>query len=404
MKQKLKTLYIEDCLADFQLVETKLQEAGLEPVMTRVETRNDLMKALRESRYDLVLSDCTLPQFSGFQALEIIHGLTPETPFIFVSGTIGEEAAIECLHRGASDYVLKDRLARLIPAIQRALQAAREKRLRQAMERQLRQLRKMESIGRLAGGVAHDFNNLLQIFRMQLGMLDLEADHPEKVRQICKTIDGTILRGSELMQELLIFARKTEAELASIQITERITQTVALLQAGLPTNISLSLQLDKSLPAIFADPGKIDRMLTNLVMNAKDAMPSGGTIKISGQVIRFDPPASNSLQLDDVPYLCLKVSDNGIGMDEYSCQHAFEPFFTNKPPGKGTGLGLAVVFGLMQVHNGIVDLQSKVGEGTTVSLYFPVPQTSLVQAKDIVVTPPFHPVGDTAESHTNHHG
>jgi len=256
----------------------------------------------------------------------------------------------------------------------------------------------MESIGRLAGGVAHDFNNLLQIFRMLLGMLELEADNPEKVRQICKTIDETILRGSELMQELLIFARKTEAQLASIQIAERIPQTVAMLQAGLPPKVTLSLELAESLPTIFADPGKIDRMLTNLVMNAKDAMPEGGTIKISGQVVRFDPPMPNSSQLDDIPYLCLKVSDTGMGMDEYSRQHAFEPFFTNKAPGKGTGLGLAVVFGLMQVHSGLVDLQSTVGEGTTISLYFPVPQSSPVRVEDIKIIPPFQAVIDVTDS------
>jgi two-component system cell cycle sensor histidine kinase/response regulator CckA len=401
MKQKLKTLYIEDSVADFRLIEAMLQEAGFALDMTRVESRAGLMAALKESPYDLILSDCTLPQFNGFEALEIIHALMPDTPFIFVSGTIGEEAAIECLHRGASDYVLKDRLARLVPSIRRALDAAKEKLLRKAMEKQLRQLRKLESIGRLAGGIAHDFNNLLQIFRMQLGMLGLEADNPEKVRQICETLDGTTMRGAEMMQELLIFARKTEAQLASLQIAERIIQTTELLRLGLPPEVTLSLDLDEPLPLIFADPGKIDRMLTNLVINSKDAMPAGGTIKISGQVVRFDPPMPNSSQLDDIPYLCLKVSDTGTGMDEYSRQHAFEPFFTNKPLGKGTGLGLAVVFGLMQVHNGLIDLQSKVGEGTTVSLYFPVPQASPIRAENIKAIPPFQAQSDATDSPEN---
>jgi two-component system cell cycle sensor histidine kinase/response regulator CckA len=398
MKKSLKVLHVEDSPEDSILVQHMLQDDGLECEIQRVQTRAQLFEALEHSPCDLILSDCTLPQFSGLQALEIAHALKPQVPFIFVSGTIGEETAIKSLQDGATDYVLKHRLSRLVPAVRRALTESNERTMRRAMEKRLQQARRLESIGRLAGGLAHDFNNLLQVLKAHIGLLPLESREPDQVIRIAELLDKTTDRGSDMMKELLVFARKTEAHLASIDIAAQINETASMLKVGLPSNINLVVQLAEDLPPVFADPGQMDRILTNLVVNARDAMPQGGDITISADVVQFDPMPPHAWQGDDSLFLCLKVSDTGMGMDEATRLRAFEPFFSTKPIGQGTGLGLSVVFGLMQVHNGFIDIQSKPGEGTAISLFFPLLHGVKVNAKMIKKIPPFQLLGDAFQA------
>jgi signal transduction histidine kinase len=402
MKQFLHVLHVEDSSEDSMLVQHMLEEADWDCEIQRIETRAQLFEALEHSECDLILSDCTLPQFSGLQALEIAHALKPQVPFIFVSGTIGEETAIQSLQDGATDYVLKHRLSRLVPAVRRALTEANERAMRNEMEKRLHQARRLESIGRLAGGLAHDFNNLLQVLKTHVALLPLKSDHPDEIAKIANTLDKAVDRGSEMMGELLVFARKTEAHLASIDIAAQIRETAEMLKVSLPSNMKLALQLDEALPTIFADPGQLDRILTNLIINARDAMPQGGCVTISAEVVQFDPVPPHSWQWDDVLYLCLKVSDTGTGMDEATRLHAFEPFFTTKPIGQGTGLGLSVVFGLMQIHNGFIDIQSKPGEGTSILLFFPLLHGSRVNPKMIKKVPPFQLLGDAPQSKHAH--
>jgi len=389
MKQPLHILHVEDSADDSELVHHLLQREGLDSKIRRVETREQLFEALEHSSCDLILSDCTLPKFSGFQALEIAHALKPQVPFIFVSGTIGEEMAIKSLQDGATDYVLKNRLTRLVPAVRRALEEAHERAMLRAMRARLYEARRLEIIGMLAGGLAHDFNNVLQVLKTYIALLPLESDHPDQIVKIAETLDTTTDRGAELMRELLVFARKTDVRLTSVDVVPLINEVIEAHKAWLPENISIALQSKKELPPIFADPSQIDRMLTNLIMNAKDAMPEGGCITISAEVIQFESAPPYSWQSNDMPYLCLKVSDTGMGMDEATRLQAFEPFFTTKPHGKGTGLGLSVVFGLMQVHNGLIDLQSMPDKGTTIALFFPLPHDSKIAPERIKKIPSF---------------
>jgi two-component system cell cycle sensor histidine kinase/response regulator CckA len=374
MKQPLQIIHIEDSIGDYELVMNLLQSEGLACNIQRVETREQLVNALKQSRCDLILSDCTLPQFHGLEALEVARTLEPEIPFIFVSGTIGEETAIKSLQNGATDYVLKQRLSRLLPAVQRALKEAEGRRARLTMESQLRQARKLETIGTLAGGLAHDFRNLLQVLKMGIAMLPLKADDPEAVNQIAGQLDRATDRGCNLMNELLVFARKTDAHLVPVNMAALIGEIMQLLRPTLPGSINLSLHLEENLPDISADSSQLDRILTNLIMNARDALPNGGTLTVSSDVIRFDQSRANPWLLKDSPYLRVMISDTGSGMDEATQTRIFEPFFTTKPLGKGTGLGLSVVFGLMEAHHGFIDLESEVGKGTTFSLFFPLPE------------------------------
>lgn len=396
MKQSLQIVHIEDSPDDSELVQHLLRKDGLDCAIRRVDTRAQLFEELEHSHCDVILADCALPNFSGFQALEIARALKPEVPFIFVSGTIGEETAIKSLQDGATDYVLKQRMSRLVPAVRRALAESSERAMLRAMRARLHQARRLQAIGTLAGGIAHDFNNLLQIIKSHVALLPLESERPDQINKIAETLDKAADRGTEIMQELLVFARKTDAHLISVDITILIDEVVEKHRPSVPQNISITLQLDEELPPIFVDPGQVDRILTNLILNARDAMPQGGAIEISAEVVQFDSTSPSSWQPDNALYLRLKVSDTGMGMDEPTRLQVFEPFFTTKPLERGTGLGLSVVFGLMQIHNGLIDIESKPGDGTTISLFFPLPQSSKVAADKIKKIPPFPFLGESS--------
>ena len=173
------------------------------------ENRTQLVDSLSLKRCDLVLADCSLPDFSGMQALEIVSAFKPQIPFIFVSGTIGEEAAIDSLRNGATDYILKDRLSRLVPAIRRALVESEEHATRRALERRLHHARRLQAVSTLAGGVAHDMDKLLAKIQGHIFLLTDECKSSPSALEIIEDLDETAKQGSELMQQLLAFARKS---------------------------------------------------------------------------------------------------------------------------------------------------------------------------------------------------
>jgi two-component system, cell cycle sensor histidine kinase and response regulator CckA len=396
MKSSIHVVHIEDSVEDAELVSLMLLAAGLECKIQRVETREHLVEALMQSKCDLILSDCTLPHFHGLDALYVARGMKPEIPFIFVSGTIGEETAIKSLQNGATDYVLKQRLSRLVPAVRRALAEAEGRIARCTLEGQLRQARKLETIGTLVGGIAHDFRNLLQIQQLSIDLLPLVANEPNEVIRIAEQLAKSTNRGCDMMQELLVFARKTEANLAQIDIAAQIKDIAQVVQSCLPGNVSLFLDLEEGLPPILADGGQVDRMLTNLIVNARDAMPQGGNIVVSMDAVRFDQMLADTWHIKDSAYLRIRISDTGTGMDEETQSHVFEPFFTTKSEGKGTGLGLSVVFGLMESHQGFIDLQSQMNEGSTFSLFFPIPSEANVALEGIQTVSPVRLLGKTS--------
>ncbi len=386
MKSKVRILHLEDSQDDCELIRHILVSEGIDCEMVLCDGRERFIEVLEEDDFDLIFADCTLPHFSGQHALAIARELAPGTPFIFVSGTIPEDSAIESLRAGATDYVLKDRLSRLGPAVRRALAEVEERNRNREMEQRLRQAQRLEAVGTLAGGIAHDFNNILTIIKGYTSLLPLECQQPEKVRSIAETIDRASLRGSELVNQLLAFARKSEGSFTSTALNHRVREVTSMLRPAMPQNVSFELQLAEELPEIHADPGQVERVLINLSTNARDAMPEGGKITFSTSVVRSsDMPMPTGLENEE--YLCLRVTDTGFGMDEVTRQRIFEPFFTTKPRGKGTGLGMPVVYGLMQSHNGLIDVQSAPGQGTSISLYFPIPKE-----------PMLHPVALTPES------
>lgn len=240
------------------------------------------------------------------------------------------------------------------------------------LEHQLRQAQKMESIGTLAGGIAHDFNNILSIILGYSSLIKRGKTEGKKFDEALDTITKAAQRGATLVKQILTFARKTDVIFESVRINELLADLSKLLGETFPRTISFDLQLDPAVPTILADPNQLHQVFLNLCVNARDAMPESGVITLGTGLIdglhlqeRF-PDARQS------EYVHVRISDTGTGMDEATRQRIFEPFFTTKGQGRGTGLGLAVVYGIVNNHRGFVDVESTLGKGTTFHLYFPV--------------------------------
>ena len=199
MKTKLRILHLEDSPADSELIQELLASEGVDCEVVRLEDRQQFLEELNRKNFDLIFADSSLPSFSGRQALELSRVYAADIPFIFISGTMGEDTAIESLRNGATDYVLKDRLSRLVPAVRRALAEAAERAKNLEMEQRLRQAQRLEAVGTLAGGVAHDFNNILTIIKGHTTLLLMECGQPNRVQEVAATIDHAARRGSELV-------------------------------------------------------------------------------------------------------------------------------------------------------------------------------------------------------------
>ncbi len=246
---------------------------------------------------------------------------------------------------------------------------------RKFLEDQLRQSQKMESLGTLAGGIAHDFNNILQIILVNTQSLRRGNLEPQKLSQVLEINTGAVKRGASLVQQILTFARKTDVSFESLNVNAVIQELVKMLKETFPKTIEFSAVLDKHLPLIIADYNQIHQILLNLCVNARDAMPEGGSISIHTETFRGSELRKRFPEVTEEHYACISVSDSGHGMDETTRSRIFEPFFTTKEKGKGTGLGLAVVYGIMKTHHGFIDVQSEKGVGTTFECYVPISWT-----------------------------
>lgn len=244
--------------------------------------------------------------------------------------------------------------------------------VREWEERQ-RQTAKLESMGRLAGGLAHDFNNLLTVINgyADLAMSRMDAADPN--RESMARLLGAGERAAALTQQLLAFGRRQASEPELLDLESAVRSTAEMLMPALGPGVRVHVEAEPGLQPIRADSGQVGQILTNLALNARDAMPDGGDLLLELHHVEIGPAyIRNHVQAQPGAYVRLAVSDNGEGMDEAIKQHVFEPLFTTKPKGKGTGLGLASVYGLVRQHNGWIELYSERGHGTTFKIYFPV--------------------------------
>jgi PAS domain S-box-containing protein len=242
---------------------------------------------------------------------------------------------------------------------------------RKRLEQQLLQAQKLESIGTLAGGIAHDFNNLLTIITGYTSLLRSEQLTDEEAARCMAAIEQAVQRGASLVRQILTFARKSEAAFGPVDLNALVRELAEMVRQTFPKTIRVDLCLQEPLPPITADQAQVHQALMNLAVNARDAMPAGGTLTFTTSLVEPGQVAHRGAETAGRPFGCVSVTDTGHGMDEYARNRAFEPFFTTKGPGSGTGLGLAVVYGVVQVHRGFVDLESEPGRGTTFRLFLP---------------------------------
>ncbi|PYJ86557.1 MAG: hybrid sensor histidine kinase/response regulator [Verrucomicrobia bacterium] len=624
MKSPLRILHLEDDVMDTDLLRALLEMDKIVAEVERVETREQFLRALEAGGYDLVISDYSLPSFDGLTALSLARELMPSVPFILFSGTIGEEAAIESLRNGATDYVLKQRPERLVTSMRRALREFEDRRRRQQAEEALRereeffrlisenvtdliavvdldgrrvynspsyeallgdpakllgtdsfeeihpedrerirrvfremvasgvgqraefrfllkdgtvryiesqvsamrdrngkvtnvivvsrdvterknaeeQIReqaalldkaqdaicvtdmeqrilywnrsaealygwtaaeslgkytnellfkndssrqmealksliskrewkgelhqvtkhgteiivesrwtlvhdnegrpkailvidtditekkkleaqffrsqRLENIGMLASGIAHDLNNVLAPIMMAVPMLRENVIEPAD-RNMLDMLDRSARRGAELVQQILSFARGVEGEHKLMQLRHLLADLEKMIRETFPKSIQLQKNIDPDLRPIHGNPTQIHQVLLNLCVNARDAMPNGGTLAILAENARFEEPqVRRHAGVKAGPFVVLMVVDTGSGIPSELLERIFEPFFTTKEPGKGTGLGLATVRGILKNHGGFVEVKSEVGKGTSFRICLPAaePQSS----------------------------
>jgi PAS domain S-box-containing protein len=491
MAMALRALIIEDDPSDAELVIRELgrdRDLTVEVAATAAATR----EALVRGSWDVIVADWSIRGFGALDVLDIVRELGLDTPVIIVSGAITEDVAVSAMRAGARDFVRKDRLSRLVPAIERELReletgsarrrAEREAResaeryrqlfessplpmwvydtrtlaflavnnaalrrygytrdeflaraltdlrpvedharlredvavrddrtqiwrhvtkhgetlaveitahdlefegrrarlvlandvtQRQRLEDQLRQSQKMEAVGRLAGGIAHDFNNILSVILSYSETL-LDALEPGEMRDDIEQIRSAGRRGAALTRQLLMFNRQQLIEPRALQLNDILSDMTRMLERLLRADIELAVHPALDLGPINADQGSIEQVVMNLVVNAGDAMPTGGKLTVTTSNVELDRGhAEDHPGLTPGRYILLEVRDTGIGMDRATLARIFEPFFTTKERGRGTGLGLSVVFGIVQQFQGHMRVDSEPGAGTRFRIYLP---------------------------------
>jgi two-component system cell cycle sensor histidine kinase/response regulator CckA len=390
MGQELRLLIVEDSEFDAALLILELKKGDFDVTHLRVQTEGEMLTALREQSWDLIISDYSMPRFSAHAALAVAKEQTPDIPFIVVSGTVSEEVAVEVMRAGAQDFMSKSKLARLMPAIKRSMREAAGHVAHRTIERQLRQAQKMEAVGQLTGGIAHDFNNLLSVIVGNIEiLLDHLEDNPEGKVLANDALNGA-LHGAELTRRLLAFSRQQPLSTQIVNINGVILNILTMLRRSLGERVQIVTKLEDDLWRVNIDPSQLEDAIVNLAINARDAMPDGGTMTVSTENISA---ATDGTTLPNGAksgnYIRLSLKDTGTGMSADVVERAIEPFFTTKEQGKGTGLGLSMVYGFAQQSGGLLAIDSQLGSGTSINIFFPSAQA------DVQRTPTEQPARET---------
>lgn len=530
----LRVLFVEDSEDDMRLLVRQLRQGGYAPSIERVETADGLRSALHRGGWEIIISDYTMPRLSGLEALAVTLQLAPDVPFLLVSGTVGEEVAVESIKAGAADYLMKQNLIRFVPAVARALRDATERRAmrraesvlreqrallgmiydnisdalvlntwdpldatwklssvnratlvlaralgkdaeesalvghrlddvintfldgnraegeailddfsraaetgrprtrearlsagesglfidlllipffgpdgqtrhmlavvrditsrkraeaaRREFEARIAQSRKMEALGQLAGGVAHDFNNILTGI---LGFADVigRSTSDSTAANFSSEIIQAASRARDLVKQILMFSRRQPAERRPVRLADVVREAMQLVTRSSPASIHFTVRLPEESQYILGDATQLHQLVMNLCTNAVQAMgDEGGELEIAVDSLEVSADFARQYpRLREGPCLRLVVRDTGPGMPQLVLDRLFEPFFTTKAPGVGTGLGLSVVHGVVQNHEGAIVVKSGPGEGTRFEVYLPAINSPSWPGGEIVV-------------------
>jgi signal transduction histidine kinase len=358
----LRILLLEDSDPDAKLLESRLEDAGLAFELTRVQTHADFNDAVARCRFDLILSDYNVPGFDGLSALAASHLGCPDVPFIFVTGALGEERAIELLKKGATDYVLKDRLERLVPSLDRALREANEKAERKRAEEELRARAEFEA--QLVGIVSHDLRNPLQAITISAAMLVRQENLDERSSKGVRRILSAAERATRMIHDLLDF---TQARLGggipvAVEPIELRQPVAAVVEELRHTHPERELRLEAGEDtSVIADPGRVGQVVANLVGNALKYSAAGSPV-----TVRISAVADE---------LLLEVHNRGTPILPEQQERLFKPLSRLQSKvdlqTRSIGLGLYIVDSIARAHHGRVEVRSTQEEGTTFTVRLP---------------------------------
>jgi signal transduction histidine kinase len=378
----VRILLVDDDPQAAALIDIALADAPFERVIEVATTLSRGIARVEDDAHDIYLIDQQLPDGTGIELIRRAKAGATSKPFILLTGYGSGDIDREASLAGAADYVEKHMVAaQLERSIRYTLRNWQDARVLHDREEQLRQAQKMEAIGRLAGGVAHDFNNLLTAI---IGYADLiterldSSDPSSSIAREVAEIRNAADRASGLTRQLLAFSRKQFLNPTILNLNDTASGLLQMLPRVIGDHIRTTSQLSDSLARVKADPSQMEQVFLNLVLNARDAMPMGGQLTIRTANVDLDEEilSAESLSIQPGRYAMLSIGDTGTGMDAATRDRAFEPFFTTKPKGKGTGFGLATVYGIVDQSGGAIYLDTALGRGTTVRIYLPATEAT----------------------------
>jgi len=489
----LRVLLVEDDEADAALIVHALSADSRLIRAERVDTPEGFFAALPTAPWDVIVCDHRMPRFSALDALRVLQATGRDIPFLIVSGAISENDAVAAMKAGAHDYLMKDNLARLGPAVERecgeAVQRAGRRRAdaalrrseaelravmahvpdglltvtqagalasmnpaaahifgvrpeealgrraedflppgfassvgqgplecearradgsllqlevavaavpdtepslvvtvrdvteRRRLEAEVQRTQKMDTVGMLAGGVAHDFNNVLTGIQSAAAMARLELPRGHAAEGDLAEIERQCQRAAALVRQLLAFARKQPLARRTLNLNEVVLDVESLLKRVIGENVRFAVELQPDVWNVSGDSAQLEQVLMNLCINARDAMPQGGRLSVrTSNLVSSSELASRAHSVPGKRYVVLSVEDSGTGINPRTLERIFEPFFTTKAPGRGTGLGLAVVHGIVRQHDGVIEVDSIPGTGSTFSVVLPAVEADTVSA------------------------
>jgi signal transduction histidine kinase len=379
-RKPLRLLLVEDSDDDAYLVIRELERAGYQPHCLRVEKREVFVQALKEQAWDVVISDHTLPEYGGMQALADLTAIGKDIPFILISGTIGEEVAVRAIKAGAQDYVLKGDLTRLPVAVEREVRESAVRGERARMRERLVISERMASAGMLAAGVAHEINNPLAIAVVNT---DLIADAVARLRTATGTGGSRAVSGSsgflseiqeplvdarealerirDIVRDVKLFSRPDDQTTSPVDVRRVIESSIRMAWNEIRHRARLVKDFGE-VPLVQANESRLGQVLLNLLVNAAHAMPEGH-VDLHEIRVATKTGAGGRVLID--------VADTGCGIPPENLTRIFDPFFTTKPVGVGTGLGLAICHGIVTELGGRLEVESEVGRGSVFRIELP---------------------------------